>query len=364
LLPGTRHSTISAVQVPEGDAMRGKVWITLALALAVAIPSVATRADETKKDEAKEKDHFVLYRVAGRTWTIRRVPKQGTEGGNFGNSYLHHEVIEARDDRAVVHQSLLDAARKSNDNVTPIKVAFDKDGLLFKDPAGFNKMKQEGIKVQAGTFDCIRWFNNLDGGATVWMSVDFPSLLVKSDDRFGTRELMEFDFIEGDPGYKAPRKKRGSKSADAKIEPKRLFGDKGKRWVHKTTITKGPMKLKSFEVKQYEIAKADDKGCTLEVTPLAVDLQKIKGAETEKIEIEFETQLNDWLEPRRRARLDRTERRLTKFGLFECSVWTFHDDEKRECFAWYVKEWPGLIVRKTVSGEEYEAFTELVEFEE
>ncbi len=346
--------------------MRSKIWITLALALSLAIPGVATSADDSKKDKdnKEEKDHFILYRTAGRTWTLRRVPKQGTEGGNFGNSYLHHEVIEAREDRAVVHQDLLDAARKSNDNVTTIKVAFDKDALLFKDPAGFNKVKQEQVKVPAGTFDCIRWNMPDDGGTNVWMSVDFPSLLVKSDDRFGTRELIEFDFIEGDPGYKPPRKKRGSKSADGKIEPTRLFGDKGKRWVLKTTIAKGPMKLKTFDVKQYEIAKADDKGCTLEITPLAVDLQKIKGAETEKIEIEFETQLNDWLEPRRRARLDRTERRLTKFGLFECSVWTFHDDEKRECVVWYVKEWPGLIVRKTVTGEEYEAFTELVEFEE
>jgi hypothetical protein len=330
----------------------------LFIALMVAAPAAFIGADE----KPAAKDQFILYRTAGRTWTIRRIPKEGTEGGNFGNTYMKYDVTGVWDDRAEVAQTLLDSGTQSAEP-TIIKVGFEKDDIIFKDPVGFQKNKLEKITVAAGTFECVRWVSSLDGGAALWTSTEYPSLIVKSDDRFGTRDLQTFDFVEGEPGHK-PDKKKKKKAQPKEIPRTRLFGGRGHRWILKTTTKRGKYGSKAFEVKQFEITKADDKGCTLEVTPMTLTLEKTKGAEVERHTIDFETQLNDWLEPRRRAKVDRTERRLTAFGLFTCTVYEYVDDEKRQCYTWYANEWPGLIVRQTVTGEEYDQVTELVAFDD
>ncbi len=345
--------------------MRTTFCLILVLALLMGMPVIAPAED--RKDEAKA-DQFLLYRIAGRTWTIRRIPKDGNEGGPEGTSYLVHEVLGVWDKHAEVTQHLQDSTRKAAEDAgAALKVNFEANGIIFRDPAGFKKVRDEKLEVSAGTFDCARWQSTMDGGATMWLSTLYPSLVVKSEDRFSTRELIEFDFVEGEPGYKAPRDQRKRNASkvpeDAKELRVRLFGSKGACWVHHITRMRGPLRLRSFEVKQFAIAKADGSSCTLEITPLTQELRKLKGAEVEKFEIDFESQLNEWLEPRRRYRTDRKERRLTKAGLFDCTVYSFTNEDGLECLEWYADEWPGLVVRRVVKGKEFEEVTALVKFE-
>lgn len=333
----------------------------------LAVLAIALSGEPMFADKDAAPDPYVLYRVAGRTWMLKRTPKQGMDGGDTNTSFMRYEVTGVWENRAEYKQYLLDEGKKeSESSATDVKVEFSQDGLLFKDPIGFRKIRVEKIKVPAGTFECIRWESGLDN-ATLWRSVDYPSLIVKSDDNYGTRELVEFDFVEGDPNYKAPKdnkKKKKSEPKEDELTETRLLGSKGKKWILKTTTTRGKNRVRSFLVQQYEVTRADKESCEVSITELTLTLEKLKGAKVETVTVNFAQDLREWLQPKSRARLDRTEKRLTVAGLQECQVYTFEDEQDNACTAWYAKNWPGLLVRQTAKGDEFEQLIELVQFDE
>lgn len=335
--------------------------------LLAAVIVVAGAIHVAGADKDAKPDPYVLYRVAGRTWMLKRTPKMGMDRGDTNTSFMKYEVTAVWENRAEFKQYLLDEGKKEGEgSATDVKINFKEDDLVFRDPAGHRKVRVEKIKVPAGTFDCVRWESSLDN-STLWRSVDYPSLIVKSDDNYGTRELIEFDYLEGDPNYKAPASKKKKKKAEPKedeLTDTRLLGSKGKKWILKTTTLRGKNRSKSFLVQQYEVTKADKEGCELEITELTLNLEKLKGAKVEKVSLNFAQDLRDWLEPKRRSRLDRSEKRITAAGLLECQVYTYEDEQERSCVAWYAKAWPGLLVRQTVKGEEFEQLTELVQFDD
>lgn len=337
----------------------------LALLLSCHVPAAA------KDDPEEEKDFFSLYRVAGRKWLQKRHANPGQEGGDESDSYFRYEILNVYDDRAELAETTLDQGKKPvSDDPFVTKIEFDKEGIIFKDPIGFKKSKVEKVKTPAGSFECVLWVSNQrdDGDAKLWRSVDFPGLVVKQSDRFGSREIIEFSWIEGDPGYKGKttkKKKRGKDDEEEdEIDPKRLYSTKGALWVHATETEKGERKYRSFDTVQYEVKKVSDEECEVEVTKLTQLLQEIKGEDPETLVIKFDDSFKDNLEPKERSREERTEKRLTDVGLFECTVYAFKDAEGREGHAWYAKEWPGLMVRRVIQGELYKEVTNLVKFEE
>jgi hypothetical protein len=324
-------------------------------------------APAQRKGADEEKDHYQLYRYAGRKWLLKRTPKAGNEGNDTLTSYHAFEVLNVWDDKAELSQTTLDTSKQpTSQEDFVITVEFKEDALIFKDPIGFQKGKIEKVKTPAGTFECIKWFSlgREDGDAFIWRSTEFPSLVVKQDDRFGTRELIEFTWVEGETGHKAKDKKKKKKKNEAEeVEDTRLFSTKGALWVHKTVTEKGERKHKSFDVTQYEVTKVSKEGCTLEISKLTQLLEKIKGEDPVEKTIPFDDSLSDHLQPSARARLERTEKRITEVGLFECKVYSYKDDEGRKVMSWYAGEWPGLEVRRVVSAEHYKAVTEIVKFE-
>jgi len=323
-------------------------------------------AKDEPKDAKAEKDQFILYRIAGRSWLLRRTPKPGQEGGDDQITYHRFEVKNSYADRADIVQQSLDASRKGGEgSEISIKIEFKEDGPVFKDPIGFKKGKTEKLKTDAGTFDCTVFvaLGKQDGDCYIWRSNDFPGLVVKQDDRFGTRELTEFDWCDGDPGYKADTKKK-KKPAPKELDDKRLFKSKGASWVHRTDTKRGERGTLSIDVVQTLVKKVTDSECELEISKLSQLLEKMKGEEPELRVIKFDDTFAANLEPKERARQDRTEKRITKVGLFECTVYTFKDDEGREGQAWYATEWPGLLLKREVKGENYSSVTELIKFEE
>ncbi|MCB9895352.1 MAG: hypothetical protein H6839_12950 [Planctomycetes bacterium] len=350
--------------------MRKTLFLLLSAVLACAFVT-PPQAASAKDDPKPEADPYRLLRVAGRQWTLKRTPKPGNEGGDTFTTYHHFEVLNVWEDRAEYSQSTLDEGMKAvPGDVFVIKVDFKDDQLLFRDPIGFKKGKVEKVKTKAGTFECTVWssLGREDGDAYIWRSNDFPGLIVKQDDRFGTREICEFDFVDGDPGYKAPaakknKKKKGGADSD-KIDPKKLFSSKGTTWALKTTTERGERGTKTIDVTQYEITKVSDEECELEITKLTQLFEKIKGEEPETRIIKFDDTFSDNLEPKERSREERKELRITAVGLTECTVYTFKDEEGREGRAWYDNEWPGLVVRRTIEGENFKQLTEIVKFEE
>jgi hypothetical protein len=336
---------------------------------AIAIILCATATWPVAED-APVDDPYILYRVAGRTWTLKRTPKAGNEGGDTFVSYLRTEITAVWDNRAEAIQTILDAGRgEPEGGGTKLSIRFDPEQPMFADPIGMRRVRVERVRVPAGTFECIVWRSDVDGVAEVWRSTEFPTLVVKSDDRFGTRELVEFDRVPGDPGYEEPNRRRGQRrparradrDSDEPVQH-RLFTQRGRSWVLKTTTFRGRHRTRSVTHQRYEVTRVTDVGCVLEITPLNHNLERQRDAEVERVEVKFDNDFHMWLEPRERSRIDRTERRLTSHGLFECTVYAYRDADSRECFAWYANEWPGLMIRRTATGAEFEQLVELVEF--
>ncbi|MBX3472937.1 MAG: hypothetical protein KF754_00970 [Planctomycetes bacterium] len=312
-----------------------------------------------------EDPKYALFSVAGRSWMLKRVPYPGNEGGDVDTTYHKYEVFAVHAEHAEFGLcSLAQPNQESSNDMLVVNVKFKAEDNTFKDPIGFTKMKQEKLKVPAGTFECIKWVNSEN--AAMWRSVDFPGLLVKSDDRFGMRELISFDFVDGDPvvaeGKAKPKKAKPAKVDD---DERRLFKKKGRKWLVKTSTFTGPTDKRSrrFEMKQYEVTACNDTEATVEITRLTLMKEKIKGEPVEKWVVTFAS-LADALKPQEASRQDRTERRKVTGGLFKTTVFTFNDAEGREGSAWYASEWPGLCVRRQVKGKDYEQLSELIEFNE
>ena len=343
--------------------------ITLLFAALLCVLFVAPPQSVSAKDAPEEADFFALFRVAGRKWTLKRTPKPGNEGGDTGVTYHQFEILSVWDDHAEMTQTSLDEGKKAAEGAKfVIKVEFKKDNLIFKDPIGFKEGKTEKVKTDAGTFECTVWssLGREDGDAYIWRSNDFPGLIVKQDDRFGTRELESFSWVDGDPGYKSTKKrKKGDKNgATETVDPKRLFSTKGAQWIVRSDTKRGERGTRSIEVTQYEVKKTSDEQCELEVSKLTQLLQKMKGEDPQTLIIKFDSTFEDNLQPKERAREDRVERRITEVGLFTCTVYSFKDDDGRQGMAWYAQEWPGLVVRRVITGDDYEQITEIIKFEE
>jgi hypothetical protein len=341
--------------------MRGTLLILLTALMALAGYAPAEAKDEPKEDA----DPYILFRIAGRKWLLKRTPKPGAIGNNTVN-YQQFEVINCHETKADVIQTPFDEAKQAQpDREVAMAVEFKAENFMFKDPPGFKKGKVEDVKTDAGTFKCTVWASHggADGDSYQWRSNDFPGLVVKQDDQYSTRLLLEFDWVEGDPGYKADKKKKTKPEPD-KIDPKRLFSSKGAVWIHRTDITRGERGTKTIEVVQTEVKKVKDTECEIEITRLTQLLEKLKGEEPETRVIKFDDTFGENLKPVERATLDRTEKRITKVGLFECTVYKFKDEEGREGSAWYADNWPGLLLKREVKGENYKSVTEIIKFDE
>lgn len=342
-----------------------KATYPLLMALALCAFGVCPLDAPVQAKDDKQVDPYVLYRVAGRTWMLKRVPKPGNEGGDTSVTYMRYEVTNVYADRAEVREDTLDAGKKMpDDGGFVVKIDFKPDALAFKDPPGFTKKKIEKVKTDVGTFECVRWENNMDGLAVLWKSIEFPGMTVKQDDRFGERVLVEFMRVEGDPGYVAPKSKKKKKSAQDLTDARRLFKEKGRYWTLKTTTLQGTRGNKNFEVLRYEVIKVEAEQATIEITKLSLTLEKLKGEEVQTLVIKFDDSFLEHLQPLGRSREDRVEKRITDCGMFECQVFTFTDADGREGKAWYTKDWPGLMVRQEIVGDNYRRTTEILQFSE
>ena len=331
--------------------------------------AVNTDVGAKPKKKKVETDTFILYRVAGRIWQTKRTPKPGNEGGDTSTSFEHFEVMDVYKDEALIRSTSLGMDRKQTASKgMDITIKFEKDNFNFGTPPAFNKQTKEKVKVPAGSFLCIRYISK-DGSMKMWKSTQFPGLMVKSDNRFGTTELESLLLVPGDPGFKAKKKKRKKKKKDGdeaeEVDQFKLFKSNGTIWAHRTRISSGKNKrFHNAEIWQSEIVKVSDEQAKLEIIRLTAVLKPMKGIDEKTEIIKFDDNFEDLLKPSRRAAEERIEKRIVKAGYFECIVYSYKDEDGNAAKAWYAKEWPGLLVRKLIETDAKDTVVELVMFEE
>lgn len=338
-----------------------------AACLAVCALCATIVAQEAPKGgAAADEGFFVLFKTAGRKWSLKRAPKPGNEGGDVDTSYHYFEIVGVHAEFAELGTSTLtQPGGDPYDSLGVGQVKFDKQDPAFGPGKGFTKTATEKIKCEAGTFDCTRWQDGT--GATQWRSTEFPGLLVKWDDRFGTRTLHSFDWIDGDPGYKPPKTKAKGRPAKPDEDPARLFKKRGRTWALKVNNYSGNInkRVKSYELAQHEVAKVNATEAELVVTRMSMTRTKIAGGETKKTIVLAD--IENLAKPSPTARPVRSEPRRVIDRVYTCKVYEFKDSEGRDVTEWYADEWPGLLVRRQVRGEPLSRmvqFCELYEFAE
>ncbi|MBP9891521.1 MAG: hypothetical protein KBG84_06405 [Planctomycetes bacterium] len=300
---------------------------------------------------------FKLYEVAGRKWTVKRVTNQNAPGGDRFDMYFCFEVAAVYEDRATVRQTALDQAKKpTKDKPIDGDVKFDAENAKFTGPPGMQKARDESVTVPAGKFDCIAFTGGLDNAKT-WVSKDYPGLVVRHADDYGTTEVIEFERFDSD---KDKPKKRSVKEGEQDFS---LFKTK-KSWMLQTTLMKGGQKYISYT--RYEVLKMTAEGCELKVTELDNSKKPIKDKPAEARPVPFSTEGAAFIDPpiatqNNRVEKLRSEKRKTIAGVMNCDVYSFRDEAGNVVTLWFGRDLPGLTVRKLIGEDGKDGIVELVE---
>lgn len=300
---------------------------------------------------------FKLYEVAGRKWTVKRVTNPNAPGGDRFDMYFCFEVLAVHEDRATVRQSALDQAKKpTKDNPIDGDVKFDADNAKFTGPPGMQKSRDENITVPAGKFDCTAFVGGLDNAKT-WVSKEYPGLVVRHTDDYGTTEVFEFERFDTD---KEKPKKRSVKEGEQDFS---LYKTK-KSWTLQTTLVKGGQKYISYT--RYEVLKPTAAGCDLKITELDSNKKPLKDKPAQTTPVLFSTEGAAFIDPptatqNNRVEKLRHEKRKTAAGVINCDVYSFRDEVGNEVTLWFGRDLPGLTVRKLIGEGGKDGSVELVE---
>lgn len=351
-----------------------RLTLTALLAIAALLLTCQVHAqikprddNDPKRGKKEKKPHrdedgnllavFKLYEVAGRKWTVKRVTNPNAPGGDRFDMYFCYEVLAVHEDRATVRQSALDQAKKpTKDKPIDGDVFFDPDNAKFTGPPGMTKSKDEMVTVPAGKFDCTAFTGGLDNART-WVSKEYPGLVVRHTDDYGTTEVIEFERFDTD---KEKPKKRAVKEGELDFS---LFKTK-KSWTLQTTQIKGGQKYISYT--KYEVLKATAEGCELKITELDSNKKPLKDKPAETKAVPFTQEGAAFIDPplatqNNRVEKLRSEKRKTIGGVMNCDVYSFRDEAGNDVTLWFGKDLPGLTVRKLIGEDGKDGSVELVE---
>ncbi len=305
-------------------------------------------------------DKFLLYRVGGRTWTIKSMPGAASDQNN-SIQFMRYEVLEVHEGHAMVSRLRLDQNKKPPKGVEPSisRIEFNADRPPFKALEGSVEGLAETLKVAGQSFDCDVYTITV-GNATpskYWYSKRYPGLLVRETAMNGTDELVEFDAFKEDLPPPAPKK--GAKPP--KDPPKEEAPPSGtyipkKPWIMAMRTSAGTT------YRRYEVVKSEAEQAEFKVAALDENKKAAKGAKSETLLAKFGEASSpiytgaDGVEAR-------TEKRKTPGGVLECRVYRAKIDGK-EAHIWVALKYPGLVVRTAIGENGKEGGSELFEFKE
>jgi hypothetical protein len=305
---------------------------------------------------AEDADTFLLYRVGGRTWTMKSTPGAAGDQNN-SIQFMRYEVLEVHADYAMYSRLRLDQNKKPPKGVTAsvARVEFKADLPPFKAAEGMTAVAAETLKVGGQSFECEVYTVTV-GSATpskYWYSKLYPGLLVREQAMNGTDELVEFDAFKEDLPPPAPKK--GAKPPKEEAPPSGTYLPK-KPWIMALRSTTGT------SYKRYELVKGEAEQAELKVTALDETKKAAKGAKGETLIAKFGEAASpiytggDGVE-------DRVEKRKTVAGVIECKVYRAKIDRK-DAHVWVAMKYPGLVVRTAIGENGKDGGSELVEFKE
>jgi hypothetical protein len=168
---------------------------TFAVAPAIAQEAERPRAPEAERPqpadaEEKEKekegiDRLKPYRKQGNTWTERSTSKMGESEVVV---YTRFEILEVTDTEATVRRTVLDKDREEvSSSEFKQSLNLPRNGNYPPVPEGATK-SEETIRVPAGSFNCVKIEQSMNGGTEIRWFNKADGLLVKSHYKSETME--------------------------------------------------------------------------------------------------------------------------------------------------------------------------------
>lgn len=310
---------------------------------------------------AQESDTFLLYRVAGRTWTIKSEPGAASDQNNE-IQYMRYEVLEVHEEHAVVSRLRLDKARRVPKGVEPsiMRIEFKADRPPFAPMQDAKVSGPETLKVGALSLECDVYTITV-GNATpsrYFISRRYPGLVVREEAMNGVDTLVEFEaFAEDEPPKKDAGKKKAPKEPPKKEEApvEGLYAPK-KPWLLQTRTAAGT----AFT--RYEFVKFDGDEVELKITELDEAKKPRKGGKAETVRLKAGVAGSPLYSGADGTKV-RVEKRKSVAGVLVCAVYRVKLDGK-EAHIWVSEKYPGLVVRVAVGEYGKEGLTELCEFKE
>ncbi|MBX3458788.1 MAG: hypothetical protein KF696_02345 [Planctomycetes bacterium] len=271
--------------------------------------------------ETGETDPWGLYRVDGRSWTVKSTTE--IAGMDPMVSYVRYTVSKVTGKGATLTFDTLDKDKKAIEGIpaSETEIVFElaqaAGGAKDEGPV----MARERKKCEVGEFDC--WAVEV-AGMKSWTSVAFPGLLVCIESKSHKSELVEFDL-----GHDA----------------RRLYRKAGNYCVTSTTHTFAGMKVQNSM--RIDVVSAD-KG-RARYTTTSYD-----EAGNEQFKNESSIKVSEPTSPRMRYTNQVEETISTPAGTFRCVV----ADTGNGMKSWM---WHGIVIRSVMETKDITMLQEVTE---
>lgn len=276
--------------------------------------------------QAAEVDPWLLYRVVGRSWTVRTTVT--VPGADPMVSGYMQTVTALEADSATVSMQMLDQDLKPLAGIEPtesrmeLRSAAPAEGApkpeVAAQPAPTTREK---LKTPAGEFDCQR---TEYGASKIWMATTWPSLPVRIEAQNMVSELVAFD-LGHDHG--------------------RFYRKAGNSWTLRSTTEAGAMR--SVSLSRTSVLASADGTATLQMTSLDANGREIARNE-------FKSKILEATSPLLPYAGQQEELVNTPAGNFPAVVQELRPGHR-------VWTWHGIVVRQEMKTDDISLLVELTE---
>ncbi|CAG0979762.1 hypothetical protein PLCT2_01831 [Planctomycetaceae bacterium] len=277
--------------------------------------------------DAPDVDVLNLYKLVGRSWTVRVVT--WNRGKPAQTEYRKQEVTLVHEDLCTVKTSILDKDGFLSGGDQARDLSFNDELKAASTPA--KDAPKSRVAAAGASFECTLSENNSAAShEQTWRSTKFPALIVRQRivraDYVQTLDLLSFN--EGVP--------------DAWT----LYRMAGRKWVFRVNeeLT-GPNPKTSYLV--HEVVESTLEGAKVKISHLDKEKKPVEGDLGDTITIDFEKS-TPWKKPEKAKDQDVIEGTLSVARIKWASIEVRGSDQSE----FYSKNWPGLLLKKTLKNSE------------
>lgn len=293
--------------------------------LLLALPLLLSPAPLAQ--EAPEVDPFNLYKLVGRSWTVRTITWR--RGAAVSTDYRKHEVTLVHDELCTLKTTSLDKDGFSSGGDQARDLRFNEELRAASMPA--KDATKTRLTLAGCSFEATLSESMSEGShEQTWRSAKYPALILRKRvvraDFVETQDLLAFN--EGIP--------------DAWT----LYRMPGRKWIYRINeeLT-GPNPKTSYLVN--EVIEASLEGAKIKTSYLDKDKKPVEGDQGDTKSIEFE-KAAPWKRPE-----PAKDREVIEGTLSAARIkWASIEIRGAEQSEFYSKNWPGLLLKKTAKNSE------------